>query len=86
LTKVIAVQDGLQHLSYRLTGKGYRVVDIDNTLEAIDAILYSPSMVNGSYKPNVNQLFTSGNNKFVLMINADEQSEDEILSMIDSIR
>jgi len=59
---------------------------MDNTREIIDDILYLPSAMIGVSTLCANQLFAGGNNNFVFMVSRNENSEDEILYMIDGIR
>jgi hypothetical protein len=65
---------------------GYQVTDIDDTGDTIDAIIYSASLGNNDYRADSTDIETGGNNKFVAMINADEKSVEEIISMLGSIR
>ncbi len=83
---VVVVQEGLDEISRSIEKVGYKVVDIDNTTEIIDAIIYSSSNMgvdSGNFNDDPR---ISGSNGFVVMINADENSEDEILSRLENIK
>jgi hypothetical protein len=84
LTKVIAVQDNLQNIKDEIKRKGYKVVDLENTNEIIDAMVYSATIPDGISSSNHN-LGVGSNSAFVLMINADENSKDEIISLLEDI-
>ncbi|WZL74698.1 YkuS family protein [Clostridiaceae bacterium 35-E11] len=85
MEKVIAVQTGLDHITKRLKGKGYLVTDMNETDRPIDAIIYSES---AGYQnpPSIKAVEIPSNNQFVVMLNADELDEEEILNRIDSMR
>lgn len=84
-SKVIAVQGGLDSVANRLRNKGYYVTDYNAVDEPIDALVYSEN-VGYAHPPTMTSERVSSNNQFVVMLNADELSEDEIVNRIDSIR
>ncbi|MFZ5965881.1 MAG: YkuS family protein [Bacillota bacterium] len=84
-TKIIAVQNGLENLVERLERKGYMVTDLNGGGYPIDAIVYSE---NKGYAepPMITSAAIPSNNQYVIMLNADELSENEILNRIDSLK
>jgi len=90
VTKVIAVQGNLKKIRDGIENKGYKVVDLENTDEIIDAMVYSAvqndniSSFTGRSFPGQN-LSLGSNSAFVLMINADENTEEEIISLLEDI-
>ena len=83
---VVMVQDGLVDIGRRLKQEGYKVVDVDDTAEKIDAIVFSPSRADEAGSPHDDELRPGGNSGFVVMINADEKSDNDILSMLENIK
>lgn len=81
MTKIIAVQDNLQTIRDEIKRKGYKVVNLENTDEIIDAMVYSGNRPDyGSSSDN--NIGVGSNSAFVLMINADEKTEEEIISLL----
>lgn len=83
--KVIAVQTGLDHIANRLKNKGYQVTNMSETDEPIDAIIYS-ERAGYQNPPSIDAVAIPSNNQFVVMLNADELDEEEILNRIDAMR
>ncbi|MDO9574118.1 MAG: YkuS family protein [Candidatus Contubernalis sp.] len=83
---VVMVQDGLDDVGRRLKQEGYKVVDVDDTAEKIDAIVFSPSQAHEAGSLHSDVMLPGGNNGFVVMINADEKSDNDILSMLENIK
>jgi hypothetical protein len=83
---VVVVQEGLDHLSESLERAGYKVVGLYDTTENIDAIVYSPTGTDTHSGNFDGSSRLSGSNGFVVMINAGENSEDEILAKLENIR
>ncbi len=65
-----------------LEQKGFTTVGVDETDQAIHALIYSTATSNGGYIAHAENLEISGNNKYVILINADEYTEDEIVDII----
>lgn len=84
LGKVIAVQNGLDGIADKLKKRGYHVTDFNGTKEPIDAMVYS-EQVGYSNPPEVTNSRMLMNNQYVVMLNADELEEDEIVNRIDAI-
>jgi hypothetical protein len=84
-SKVVAVQSGLDNIASRLRNKGYYVTDYNSVDEPIDALVYSEN-VGYAQPPNMTNDKIPSNNQFVVMLNADELSEDEIVNRVDAIR
>jgi hypothetical protein len=82
--KIVAVQSGLEHIASRLKEKGYDVVDLGGADEPIDAMVYS-EQVGYDIPAEVREPSISSNNQFVVMLNADELEENEILNKIDAM-
>ncbi len=80
--KKIAVQKGLDEGKETVEGQGYAVVDMDDTREPIDAIIYSGSFSVFDYSGSFTNVYTGGDNKFVTMINADEKTLAEIVDIL----
>jgi hypothetical protein len=80
--KVIAVQYGLTNITDKLKYKGYHVTSLNGTERAIDVMVYSGILENVSAKETPNLTLPS-NNRFVMMLNADEYDEDELIHRID---
>ncbi|SHJ14854.1 Uncharacterised protein family (UPF0180) [Geosporobacter subterraneus DSM 17957] len=85
LGKVVAVQTGLDSIADKLRNKGYYVTDFNGTKEPIDAMVYS-EQVGYQMPPQVTSSRILLNNQYVVMLNADELGEDEIVNRIDAIR
>ncbi len=83
--KVVAVQSGLDGIASKLRSKGYFVTDYNCVEEPIDALIYSES-VGYSQPPSMTSERIPSNNQYVVMLNADEMSEEEIVNRIDAIR
>lgn len=83
--KVIAVQNGLDSIADKLRDKGYHVTDFNGTKEPIDAMIYS-ERVGYQTPPETTSSRFLMSNKFVVMLNADEMDEDEIVNRVDAIR
>jgi len=83
---VVVVQDGLDNISKSLEKAGYQVVGLYDTTENIDAIIYSPSGTDTHSGNFDGKSRLSGSNGFVVMINAEESSEDEILAKLENIK
>ncbi len=83
---VVVVQEGLDNISIKLEKAGCKVVGLYDTTENIDAIVYSPfSTDTHKGNPDGNSRL-SGSNGFVVMINAGENSEEEILTKLENIK
>lgn len=84
MIKNIAIQSGLGEISRRLKKRGHNIVDINNSDEAIDVIIYSNTIV-----PQTPREFSlegeAYNDNYVLMLNADEHSIDEIVNKVESL-
>ena len=84
MSKNIAIQNGLGEISRRLKKRGHNIVDVNNSDEAIDVIIYSNEIV-----PQVPKKFNvdgeAYNDNYVLMLNADEYSLDEIVNKVESL-
>ncbi len=83
---VVVVQEGLDNISKNIEKAGYKVVGLNDTTESIDAIVYSPCSTNthtGNFDGNSR---LSGSNGFVVMINAGEYSDEEILTKLENIK
>ena len=87
--KVVAVQNGLDKLSENLKELGYEVVGIDETEHALDAIVYSTKLSDMPNKIHSNEVngYNSAvdNDGYVMMINADEFSYDELLNRLNDL-
>ncbi|AOT68484.1 YkuS family protein [Geosporobacter ferrireducens] len=85
LGKVVAVQSGLDSIANKLRNKGYYVTDFNGTSEPIDAMIYS-EQVGYQTPPEITSSRILLNNQYVVMLNADELEEDEIINRVDAIR
>ena len=83
---VVVVQEGLDSISKNLEEAGYKVVGLYDTTETIDAIVYSPFSTDTHNENFDGKSRISGSNGFVLMINAEESSEKEILTKLENLK
>jgi hypothetical protein len=83
---VVVVQEGLENISESVEKAGFKVVGLYDTTENIDAIIYSPSSTDTHSGTFDGSTRISGSNGFVVMINAEEDSEDEILAKLENIK
>lgn len=85
MAKTIAVSPNLNNIKDILTHKGYNVISDDNTTEIIDALIFSTKQTAKPHSVATNHLTPASNNEYVLLINGDEKSPDEIIDMIEQM-
>ncbi|NLW24690.1 MAG: hypothetical protein GXY91_05550 [Clostridia bacterium] len=82
LTKTIAVQEGLHEIAEKLRELGYNVVGVDELNYPVDAIVYSSSLSDAPNKIHSMEMGAANNDGFVLMLNKDEFTFDELINQL----